>query len=58
MCQRFVIETRLLGSADRWSCLEQTFLRGEQVIARAAVRERFLKKQGPTVEPEDPRSSA
>ncbi|MDO4138044.1 acyl-CoA thioesterase [Clavibacter michiganensis] len=47
--QRFVVESRVLGTHDRWSYVEQTFLVGDQVAARAVVRNRFLHEGGGTV---------
>jgi acyl-CoA thioesterase FadM len=47
--QRFVVESRILGTHDRWSYVEQTFLVGDEVAARAVVRNRFLHDGGGTV---------
>ncbi|MBD5380392.1 acyl-CoA thioesterase [Clavibacter sepedonicus] len=47
--ERFVVESRVLGTHDRWSYVEQTFLVGDQVAAHAVVRNRFLQEGGGTV---------
>lgn len=47
--QRFEVHTRILGLDDRWGYLEQRFMRGETLYARAIVRSRFLKKTGGSV---------
>jgi acyl-CoA thioesterase FadM len=47
--QRYVVESRVLGMDDRWSYVEQTFLVGDEVAARAVVRNRFLRDSGGTV---------
>lgn len=51
--QRYVVESRVLGSDDRYSYVEQTFLVGDQVAARAVVRNRFLRAEGGTVPPKE-----
>ncbi len=51
--ERFEIETRVLGWDDKAILLEQRFVRGEEVVAHALVRARFLKKSGGTVAPRD-----
>ncbi|MBF4630948.1 acyl-CoA thioesterase [Clavibacter michiganensis subsp. phaseoli] len=47
--QRFAVESRILGTVDKWSCMEQTFRVGDEVVARAVVRTRFLRDAGGTV---------
>ena len=47
--QRFEVHTRILGLDDRWGFLEQRFMRGDKLYARAIVRSRFLKKSGGSV---------
>jgi acyl-CoA thioesterase FadM len=47
--QRFELETRVLGFDERASYMEQTFLRGGVVHARAVVQARFLRRTGGTV---------
>lgn len=49
--QRFEIETRVLGWDDKAFVLEQQFVRGEEAIAAALVRARFLARDGGTVTP-------
>jgi acyl-CoA thioesterase FadM len=46
----FEVHTRILGFDDRWGFLEQTFVRGGRVHARAVVRSRFLKRTGGSVD--------
>lgn len=48
--QRFDLQTRVVGTDDRWIFLEQTFVVGDVVHARAVVRARFLKRTGGSVE--------
>lgn len=48
--QRFDLQTRVVGFDDRWIFLEQAFVVGDAVHARAAVRARFLKRTGGSVE--------
>lgn len=47
--QRFTLVTRVLGMDDRAAYLEQTFVRRGDVIARAVVQARFLRKANATV---------
>lgn len=47
--QRFDLHTRVLGFDDRWVFMEQTFRRGDVVVAHAVVRARFLKESGGSV---------
>src|SRR5512139_1107140 len=49
--QRFEIETRVLGWDDKAIVLEQQFLRGDEAVAHALVRARFLSRHGGTVSP-------
>ncbi len=51
--QRFEIETRVLGWDEKAFLVEQRFLRGEQAIAHALVRARFLSRAGEKVTPLD-----
>ena len=46
---RFDIHTSVLGFDDRWAYLQQDFVRGENLHARAYVRARFLKRSGGSV---------
>lgn len=47
--ERFAIVTRVLGWDDRAILVEQWFERGGEVVARAYVRARFLRRAGGTV---------
>ena len=49
---RFTLRTRLVGWDARWLYLEQRFLRGDEVIAVAAVRA-AIKRRGGTVPVEE-----
>ena len=49
--QRFSISTRVLGWDDKAIVIEQSFIRGEEVVAHALVRARVLKKSGGNVAP-------
>jgi acyl-CoA thioesterase FadM len=49
--QRFEIETRVLGWDEKAIVLEQQFYRGEEAVAHALVRARFLSRRGGTVAP-------
>jgi YbgC/YbaW family acyl-CoA thioester hydrolase len=51
--QRFEIETRLLAWDDKAFLIEQRFLRGDEPIAHALVRARFLSRAGDRVMPVD-----
>lgn len=51
--QRFFIETRVLGWDEKAFVLEQRFLRGDEAIASALVRARFLSREGGSVSPAD-----
>jgi YbgC/YbaW family acyl-CoA thioester hydrolase len=51
--QRFELVTRVLGVDDRAVYLEQTFVRRGQVVARAVVQARFLRRTGGTVSPDE-----
>ncbi len=48
--QRFVVTTRVLGLDERAAYMHQEFRRGGQVIARAVVQARFLRKAGGQVD--------
>lgn len=48
---RFYIETTVLGWDEKAFILQQRFLRGEDLIAEAIVRARFLRKTGGSVLP-------
>jgi acyl-CoA thioesterase FadM len=50
--QRFEIQTRVLGWDDKALVLEQQFLRGDESVAHALVRARFLSRRGGTVTPQ------
>lgn len=54
--QAFDLYTRILGYQDRWVYVEQTFVRGNDVYARAIVRSRFLKKSGGSVDNDELRA--
>lgn len=47
--QRFELRTRVLGMDERWIYMEQTFVRGEAIVAQAVVRARFLRREGGSV---------
>ncbi|WP_308159164.1 thioesterase family protein [Curtobacterium sp. ISL-83] len=49
--QRFELVTRVLGVDERAVYMEQTFVRRGDVVARAVVQARFLRKAGGTVTP-------
>lgn len=51
--QRFEIETRVLGWDDKAIVLEQQFFRGDESVAHALVRARFLSRHGGTVPPSE-----
>jgi acyl-CoA thioesterase FadM len=51
--QKFDVETQVLGWDSRAFFVIQRFLRGGEVVAQAAIRARFRKKPGRTVEPAD-----
>jgi acyl-CoA thioesterase FadM len=51
--QRFEIETRLLGYADKGLFVEQRFVVDGEIYARAIVKARFLKRAGGTVSIEE-----
>ena len=50
--QRFEIETRVLGWDEKAFVVEQTFFRGDEAIAVALVRARFLARGGGSVAPD------
>ncbi|MGA1836646.1 acyl-CoA thioesterase [Herbiconiux sp. 11R-BC] len=47
--QRFTVETRVLGFDEKAIYVEQRFVRGGEVCARAYIRARFLKRGGGVV---------
>ncbi len=48
---KFWIETRVLGWDEKAFVLEQRFIRGDEPVAAALVRARFLAREGGTVAP-------
>lgn len=46
---RFEVETAIIGLDDKAGYVEQRFVRGGEIHARAIVKARFLKKSGGTV---------
>jgi acyl-CoA thioesterase FadM len=46
--QAFEVETRVLGWDEKAFVLQHRFLRGEELVAEAFVRSRFLKRKGGT----------
>jgi acyl-CoA thioesterase FadM len=51
--QRFEIQTRVLGWDDKALVLEQQFFRGDESVAHALVRARFLSRRGGPVAPQE-----
>jgi acyl-CoA thioesterase FadM len=51
--QKFDLETRLIGYADKALFIEQRFVVGGEIYARAYVKSRFLKRSGGTVSIEE-----
>ena len=51
--KKFDLYTRLVGFDGPWVYVEQHFCIGRTLYAQAAVRARFLKKSGGTVDPAD-----
>ncbi len=47
--QRFELHTRIVGYDDRAAFIEQRFVVGDEIHARAIVRGRFLRRSGGTV---------
>jgi YbgC/YbaW family acyl-CoA thioester hydrolase len=47
--QRFDVETRVLGWDEKAFILEHRFMRGEELVAEAVIRSRFLKRGGKTI---------
>ncbi len=47
--EAFEVETRVLGWDDKAFVLEHRFLRGDELVADAVVRFRFLRRKGGTV---------
>lgn len=51
--QKFEVRTKVLGIDEAWVYMEQSFHRGDVLIADAVVRARFLKKTGGSVTSEE-----
>ncbi|PYY37806.1 thioesterase [Curtobacterium sp. MCJR17_055] len=51
--QRFELRSRVLGVDERAVYMEQTFTRHGDVVARAVVQARFLRRTGGTVRPDE-----
>lgn len=51
--QKFEVRTKVLGIDEAWVYMEQSFIRGDVLIADAIVRARFLKKTGGSVTSEE-----
>ena len=51
--QRFELRSRVLGVDERAVYMEQTFVRHGDVVARAVVQARFLRRTGGTVQPDE-----
>jgi acyl-CoA thioesterase FadM len=51
--QKYTLETRFLGSDAKATYLEQRFVVGGEIYARAVVRARFLRRSGGTVSPSE-----
>ena len=47
--QKFTVESRMTGFDDKAVYVEQRFVRGGEICAKAVIRARFLKKGGGTV---------
>jgi acyl-CoA thioesterase FadM len=47
--QSFEVETRVLGWDEKAFIIEHRFLRGEELVAHAVIRSRFLRRKGGTV---------
>jgi len=47
--QAFEVETAILGWDDKAFIIQHRFLRGEELVAEAVVRSRFLRRKGGTV---------
>lgn len=47
--QKFTVETKLIAFDERAAYMEQRFVRGGEIYARAYIQGRFLKKSGGTV---------
>ncbi|MCS5728833.1 acyl-CoA thioesterase [Herbiconiux moechotypicola] len=56
--QRFTVETRTLGFDDRAVYMEQRFVVGGEVYARAYIKARFLKRSGGIVPMDELRALA
>ena len=51
--QRFELRSRVLGVDERAVYMEQTFVRRGDVVARAVVQARFLRRTGGSVSPDE-----
>lgn len=51
--EAFEIETRVLGWDEKAIVIEQQFFRGQEAVAHALVRARFLSKRGGSVSPRE-----
>lgn len=51
--QSFEVETSVLGWDDKAFLIAHRFLRGEELVAEAVVRARFLRQKGGTVSTEE-----
>jgi len=49
--QRFIIRTRVVGWDERSIYLEQHFISGDKIVAKAVIDGRFLSKKGGKVTP-------
>jgi len=47
--QAFEVETVIIGWDDKAFIIQHRFLRGEELVAEAFVRSRFLRRKGGTV---------
>lgn len=47
--QSFEVETSIIGWDEKAFLIEHRFLRGEELVAEAVIRARFLRKRGGTV---------
>ncbi|MEI9935791.1 MAG: thioesterase family protein [Pseudomonadota bacterium] len=51
--QVFDVETAVIGWDDKAFIIQHRFLRGDELVAEAVVRSRFLKRSGGTVSSQD-----
>ncbi len=47
--QSFDVETRVIGWDEKAFIIQHQFLRGQELVAEAVIRSRFLRRQGGTV---------